>query len=281
MSLIFEALKKGRAAAAPPALGTQPILAPLASPQGRASTLPWSGTLLAVLAGMLLAGGGAWLYWAGKASNLNLSGSAPPVQVAILQSPVLAPSLIAPPPVTVPAVLKPIPVVVAAKPASALSTPPVLAVSKIVKTAAPELVAVVKTVNRPPINTQVQVSTEANAFDVREAFQAFVQRLQMGQLPEAQVAADRITAAMGRSHVMSLRAQGYLALKKNDLGQAKSQYLQLHQLLPEDREAGLNLALIDWRQGEKEAAAKRVAHLLEKFPNDPEIQALYINVRNP
>ena len=132
-----------------------------------------------------------------------------------------------------------------------------------------------------PINTQVQLSTDANSFDVREDFQVFVQLLQMGKLPEAQMAADKLTNALGGSHVMSLRAQGYLAFKKNDLSKAKSQYLQLQQLLPEDREAGLNLGLIDWLQGEKDSAAKRVARLMEKFPNDPEIQAFHFNVRNP
>lgn len=134
---------------------------------------------------------------------------------------------------------------------------------------------------RAPINTQVQVAIEPNAFDMREAFQNFLQLLQSGQLPEAQLAADKISTAMGRSHVVSLRAQGYMALKKGDLAVARSQYLQLHQVLPEDREAGLNLALIEWRLGDREAAAKRVARLLEKFPNDPEIQALYMNVRSP
>ena len=134
---------------------------------------------------------------------------------------------------------------------------------------------------RAPINTHVQVNIEPNPFDVRDVFQQFVQTLQAGQMPEAQAAADRISSAMGRNHVMSLRAQGYLALKKDNLALARSQYFLLHQLLPEDREAGLNLALIEWRQGDRESASKRVARLLERFPNDQEIQALYLNVRNP
>jgi tetratricopeptide (TPR) repeat protein len=160
------------------------------------------------------------------------------------------------------------------------------ALAKVPKVAAPVLLAVspvleVKPPVRAPINTQVLVSVEVNPFEVREAFQSFIQLLQMGQLAQAQIAADKISTAMGSTHVMSLRAQGYLALKKNDLLAAKRQYLQLNQLLPEDRESGLNLALIDWRLGEKESAAKRVSGLLEKFPNDSEIQALNLNVRNP
>ncbi len=292
MSLIFEALKKGRAAAAHPPLAAQPIPTTLAPPQqGKESSFAWSGTLLSMLAGMLLACVGGGLYWAGKASNINPSDSTPAVHVEITPAKTPATRFVAPPPTAVVAappaaaavaVAVAVAAVMPAKLAPASPTPiPVIVPVKLVKTAIPELVKEVKTAVRPTINTQVQVSTEPNSFDVREAFQIFVQKLQMGQLPEAQAAADRISTAMGKSHVMSLRAQGYLALKNNDLGQAKGQYLLLHQLLPEDREAGLNLALIEWRQGEKETAAKRVAYLLEKFPNDPEIQALYLNVRNP
>jgi len=287
MSLIFEALKKGRAAAARPTLAAQPFPTSTELPQRGEGAIVWSGILLPVLAGMLIAGAGVGLYWAGKTSNINQIVSAPAVHAEIITAKTPAPPLATPSPAAVvaaplPAVPVAVAVVVPAKPTPSPIPPnPVLVPVKLVKTAIPELTTEIKPVIKPTINTQVQVSTEPNSFDVREAFQIFVQKLQMGQLPEAQAAADKITVAMGKSHVMSLRAQGYLALKNNDLGQAKGQYLLLHQLLPEDREAGLNLALIEWRQGEKDTASKRVAYLLEKFPNDPEIQALYLNVRNP
>ncbi len=134
---------------------------------------------------------------------------------------------------------------------------------------------------KPPINTQVQLTSEVQPFDVREAFQGFLRLVQMGQLPEAQRGADQITKALGSGHVVSLRAQGYLALKKNELERAKAYYLQLHQRLPDDREAGLNLSLIDWRLGERDSAAQRLARLVEKFPDDPEIRSLQQNVRVP
>ena len=158
---------------------------------------------------------------------------------------------------------------------------PAAPASKAVVATAPVAPPEPKPVPRAPVNTHVQVNIEPNPFDVRDVFQQFVQMLQAGKMPEAQAAADRISSAMGRSHVVSLRAQGYLALKKDDLALARSQYFLLHQLLPEDREAGLNLALIEWRQGDRESASKHVARLLERFPNDQEIQALYLNVRNP
>jgi Tfp pilus assembly protein PilF len=131
------------------------------------------------------------------------------------------------------------------------------------------------------INAAPRASVDPNAFDAMEALQNLIKQLQMGQLAQAQASADRITGTLGRGHVMSLRAQGTLALHKGDLALAHGQYAELYQLLPDDREAGLNLALIEWRQGNRDSAARRIARLLEKFPNDQEIQALNLNMRNP
>ena len=116
---------------------------------------------------------------------------------------------------------------------------------------------------------------------MRDGFQTFLRQVQLQQWTEAQQSADRISTHMGATHVMSLRAQGYLSLRRGNLVQAKTYYLQLQQALPDDREAGLNLALIDWRSGDKEAASRRVGALEEKFPSDPEVRALSHNVRTP
>jgi TolA-binding protein len=331
MSLVFEALKKGHNPTAPvsapvpaPAPEVVPVAAPAPTPAPVATSAPFaagenrglSGQVVALVAGMALAGGGAWLYWAGKASN-NVPAPVPAAQIAIapmaapLPAPVLAPlpepvAIAAPVAVVAPVAIvahKPVPeaslalkapepralvapaktaspVAPAAVPAAIVAT---AAVAVAPATSAPAAVAAapeVKPVVRP-LNTQVVVTIEPTPFDVREVFQSFVQLLQTGQLAEAQSAADKITGALGSNHVMSLRAQGYVSLKKNELGLARGHYLQLHQLLPEDREAALNLALIEWRQGNKEAAAKRVARLLEKYPGDAELQALHLNVRTP
>jgi hypothetical protein len=342
MSLVFEALKKGHTptapasayvpvpvavaevASAPVAVAVEiavPILAqPLAPMKPAATSAPsavvassgLSGQVLALVAGMALAGSGAWLYWAGKASNNN-PAAVPAAQVAVapiaapLPMPVPAPSpapisIAAPAAAVAPvsiAAHKPMPEVApvlkapepltrvapakTAAPVTPAATVAAVAVAIAPAASAPAAVAVAPEVKPAvrPLNTQVMVTIEPTPFDVREVFQSFVQLLQTGQLAEAQTAADKITVALGSNHVMSLRAQGYVALKKNELGLARGHYLQLHQLLPEDREAGLNLALIEWRQGNKEAAAKRVARLLEKYPGDAELQALHLNVRTP
>lgn len=135
----------------------------------------------------------------------------------------------------------------------------------------------------PPRNAaaRIQVTAESPPFAAQETFQQFLRQVQMQQWPEAQASADQITRALGPRHVVSLRAMGYLALKQNDLPLAKTNYLALLQILPEDREAGLNLALIDWRIGDKDAALRRVNSLGERFPNDSEVRALAQSVRAP
>jgi tetratricopeptide (TPR) repeat protein len=175
------------------------------------------------------------------------------------------------------------PVAKASAPAAKASAPAAKASAPAANASSPAAAAEPepKPAPRPPINTQVQLTAEAQPFDVRDAFQNFLRLMQLGQLPEAQQSADQITKALGANHVMSLRAQAFLALKKNELDRARPLYLQLQQILPEDREAGLNLALIDWRTGDRESAAKRVNRLIDKFPNDAEIRSLYQNVRNP
>jgi hypothetical protein len=363
MSLIFEALKGGgtgrTSTASSPELrltpeavaSPQPMAAPqpqaVVAPAANQAATPWGGLALAATVGMVIAGGGAWLYQSGRdaqpsrpspqvASNppaiavpapvtalapapiapapvaavapapapAVIAAVAPPVQVAAVvpavtavpspapapqPAPVAAPAVVISP--TAPVAKKPpvarqvvaaapaAPVVVAKAPApAAIASAPATKASSPASAAAAEPEP--KPAPRPPINTQVQLTSEAQPFDVRDAFQGFIRLMQLGQLPEAQASADQITKALGAKHVVSLRAQGYLALKKNELDQAKTQYLQLQQILPEDREAGLNLALIDWRMGDREAAAKRVARLMDKYPNDPEIRSLHQNVRN-
>jgi hypothetical protein len=202
-----------------------------------------------------------------KAAAPVVKAAAPVVKAAAPATVAAAPA----PAVAAPAVVAALAVAAAPSPVAAIPVTAAAAASAPVPVPAPAVKA--------PINTHVQISTQPSPLDVREAFQSFLRQTQMRQWPEAQRTADQISTALGAGHVMALRAQGYLALQKDDLPRARSQYLQLQQTLPEDREAGLNLALIEWRSGDREAAASRLVGLVQKFPNDPQIQALSQNVR--
>ena len=73
MSVVFDALKKGQAATVSPALSAPPAPFPVAATLLDAPTaMPLKGLALAALSGVLLAGGGAWLYWAGRAAVVSV-----------------------------------------------------------------------------------------------------------------------------------------------------------------------------------------------------------------
>lgn len=136
------------------------------------------------------------------------------------------------------------------------------------------------TASRAPTGgATLQVSGSDDSYDARAAFQSFLHQVQAQQWNEARRTRDAMQAALGPEHVLTLRVQGYLALRQNELDSARQSYRKLLERLPDDREGGLNLALIDWRSGDKEAARKRVGMLLDKFPQDGEIKALAQNIR--
>lgn len=147
--------------------------------------------------------------------------------------------------------------------------------------AAPVEPPAVRPLGRSPTPSQLQVQAEPQALDVRERYSTFLRLAQSDQLAAAGDVARQLVGTLGEGHVLSLRAMGYLAFKQRDLPAAKQHYQQLSSMLPEDREASLNLALVEWSSGDREAASRRAGALLEKFPTDPEIRALANGVRTP
>jgi hypothetical protein len=132
----------------------------------------------------------------------------------------------------------------------------------------------------PPAQTRVAVESKRPDMDVGEVFRLFMRQMQVKEYAQAQATADRISQAMGASHVMSLRMQAYLALAQNKLAQAMEQYLQLLAAFPDDREAGFNLAVIDWRLGNKASAVRRAQALMQRYPDDVEVRTFYFSIRS-
>lgn len=157
----------------------------------------------------------------------------------------------------------------------------------------PEPVAVARTSPAPAENreestapsttamrTEVQVVARPVGIDVGDGFKRFLRHMQLKQHAEARQVADLITQAMGPQHVMSLRVQAYLALAQGELADAQEHYAQLQAAFPDDREAGFNLAVIDWRMGNKAAATRRAQALMQQYPDDVEVRAFYLSIRS-
>ena len=107
-----------------------------------------------------------------------------------------------------------------------------------------------------------------------ELFAAFNAALSAGQLPQAEEVIERARAALGESHLIVARMQGYYCMRADCPAQARQAYSTILARLPRDREAGYNLAVLDWQAGQHAEAAKRVRALLAQYPADDALRAL-------
>lgn len=83
----------------------------------------------------------------------------------------------------------------------------------------------------------------------------------------------------GLSQLTLSRMTAYLALQANRLEQARRSYEQVLAQFPYDREAVLNLALIDLREGFLTEAEQRLRTFTELKPDDAQVRALLAQVR--
>lgn len=88
-----------------------------------------------------------------------------------------------------------------------------------------------------------------------------------------------VLRAQGLSRLALSRMAGYLALQANQLEEARRRYEQVLTQFPYDREAVLNLALIDLREGFFTAAEQRLRKFTETKPDDEQVRALLAQVR--
>lgn len=273
MSLIFDALTTQR--------NQEPAAARPTQARASGSARPWRALGLAALLGVALAAALAWAYRAGESAGRRRDG-APAARSGSTVAAAAGPAAIS---VRLPATAS-VPAAMLASAGVSMSSPASAAVSDSVPDPR-AMPAAPTTLSRgapvaahggmhaaPPL-----MSSEAVALDVPAEFAAFLSQAQAADWHAARQTMERVVLALGSEHVMSLRMQAYLALRQAELDQARGHYQRLIERLPDDREAGLNLALIDWRQGRQDAARQRMARLADQFPNDTGIRAMLLTVQ--
>ncbi len=122
-----------------------------------------------------------------------------------------------------------------------------------------------------PVTVDVSLSAVA---DPATLFVAFNAALAADQLPQAHAVIGEARLALGDSHLMVARMEGYYCMIAQCLQQARQAYATILSRLPQDREAGYNLAVLDWKAGHQAEARKRVRTLLAQHPGDEELRAL-------
>ena len=118
----------------------------------------------------------------------------------------------------------------------------------------------------------------SNPADLLMAFNA---ALGAGQLSQAEEILERARLALGSRHLIVARMQGYYCMRADCPEQARQAYSTILSRLPRDREAGYNLAVLDWQAGRRDAAHRRVRTLLSQHPGDEALRALQRQMGTP
>lgn len=119
---------------------------------------------------------------------------------------------------------------------------------------------------------------EHSALDVADSLRRFNAMVGRGEFVPA---AELITELrkQGLNRLALSRMSAYLALRAQRLDEARRDYEQVLSLLPADREAGLNLAIIDARQGFPGQAEQRLRSLVELYPDDVQVRGMLTRIR--
>lgn len=141
------------------------------------------------------------------------------------------------------------------------------------------------TVDKPEValSEREETPVEDKKLPVNPAdlFMAFNAALAAGQLPQAEEVLERARLALGNTHLIVARMQGYYCMRADCPEQARQAYSTILSRLPRDREAGYNLAVLDWQAGHRGEAHRRVRTLLSQHPDDEALRALQRQMGTP
>ncbi len=92
-----------------------------------------------------------------------------------------------------------------------------------------------------------------------------------GDLDNARQALARLAGLLSPESLTLLRMQAWVAHAGNDTDQAEALYRRIAERVPEDVNAGVNIALLDARRGDADAARARLARLSGRHPRSPQV----------
>ncbi|WP_337778591.1 tetratricopeptide repeat protein, partial [Stenotrophomonas acidaminiphila] len=92
-----------------------------------------------------------------------------------------------------------------------------------------------------------------------------------GDLDNARQALARLDGLLSPESLTLLRMQAWVAHAGNDTDQAEALYRRIAERVPEDVNAGVNIALLDARRGDADAARARLARLSGRHPRSPQV----------
>ena len=82
---------------------------------------------------------------------------------------------------------------------------------------------------------------------------------------------DGLLARLAPESLTLLRMQAWVAHAGNDTARAETLYRRIAERVPEDVNAGVNIALLDARRGDADAARTRLVRLSGRHPRSPQV----------
>ena len=196
-----------------------------------------------------------------------------PLRPVAVESPAPAPQALVP--------LQPAPVA-GDRPARAAAMSPDQPAAAAASPAAPRLVTRPQAAPAPRVVPTSEAADKAvvelSVIDVGDSLRRFNGMVGRGEFDAAAKLLDELRAR-GLNRLALARMSAYLALRAERLDDARRDYEQVLALLPSDREAGLNLAIIDVRQGFSVQAEQRLRTLAELHPDDVQVRAMLGRIR--
>lgn len=105
--------------------------------------------------------------------------------------------------------------------------------------------------------------------DVSHWVNLFSSEMAAGNHEQARTYLSKIQSKLPAQSITLLRMQAWYAVDTGDDVSARSLFLSILDRVPDDQNAGVNSALIDWRAGRLDAALARMDSLHQKFPDSP------------
>ena len=105
--------------------------------------------------------------------------------------------------------------------------------------------------------------------DVSHWVNLFSSEMSSGNYDQAYSHLSKLQSKLPAQSITLLRMQAWYAVDTSDDNAARGLFLRILDRVPEDQNAGVNVALIDWRAKNFSAALARIDRLHQKYPDSP------------
>jgi len=105
--------------------------------------------------------------------------------------------------------------------------------------------------------------------DVSHWVNLFSSEMSAGNYEQARSHLSKLQSKLPAQSITLLRMQAWYSVDTSDDDSARGLFLRILDRVPDDQNAGVNIALIEWRAKNYRAALARIDRLHQKYPDSP------------